>query len=50
LPAIVDVEVLVALGEQSTADELVCSFFDDFLAYIATVVVPAVPAHGWSPT
>ena len=48
LPAVVDIDVLVAGGLQATADHRVCHFADQLFAYFASKLVPTVPAHRWS--
>src|SRR5258706_16052286 len=45
LPAIVDVDVLVACGLHSTADHHVGNLADELLAHVTAKLVPAIPAH-----
>src|SRR6267378_6322705 len=47
LPAVVDVYVLVASCMHASADHRIRGFADQWFAYVACKLVPAVPAHGW---
>jgi hypothetical protein len=48
LPAVINIDVLVARLLKATADHRVRYFADQLLAYLASKLVPTVPAHGRS--